>query len=190
MKSSENAPFVFGKLATRIYCFIDSLLAADRLEFAGSRKLYKISYKKLLDGFDSLFFILKIICIATFRSLDLVLCDCSIIIYKQSYFLIFYLHSDFYVVFHVLDSFFLISHSDHNSPYLHDGSVVMIPDFVMRYVLRYLGHDAIRIVILVYRVSQFLDLQFVYDGYAIYRPRYTLLNHLNRCRMCWTLAVA
>ena len=29
----------------------------------------------------------------------------------------------------------------------------------MRYVSRYLGHDAIRIAILVYRVSQCLDLQ-------------------------------
>ena len=69
-------------------------------------------------------------------------------------------------------------------------SVVTIPDFAMRYVSRYLGHDAIRIAILVYRVSQSLDLQFVYDGSAIYRPRYTLLNHHNRCRMCWSLAVA
>ena len=47
-------------------------------------------------------------------------------------------------------------------------SVVTIPDFAMRYVSRYLGHDAIRIAILVYRVSQSLDLQFVYDGSAIY----------------------
>ena len=46
-------------------------------------------------------------------------------------------------------------------------SVVTIPDFAMRYVSRYLGHDAIRIAILVYRVSQCLDLQFVYDGNAI-----------------------
>ena len=69
-------------------------------------------------------------------------------------------------------------------------SVVTIPDFAMRYVSRYLGHDAIRIAILVYRVSQSLDLQFVYDGSAIYRPRYTLPNHHNRCRMCWSLAVA
>ena len=46
-------------------------------------------------------------------------------------------------------------------------SVVTIPDFAMRYVSRYLGHDAIRIAILVYRVSQSLDLQFVYDGSAI-----------------------
>ena len=38
----------------------------------------------------------------------------------------------------------------------------------MRYVSRYLGHDAIRIAILVYRVSQCLDLQFAYDGNAIY----------------------
>ena len=69
-------------------------------------------------------------------------------------------------------------------------SVVTIPDFAMRYVSRYLGHDAIRIAILDYRVSQCLDLQFVYDGNAIYRPRYTLPNHHNRCRMCWSLAVA
>ena len=74
-------------------------------------------------------------------------------------------------------------------------SVVTIPDFAMRYVSRYLGHDAIRIAILVYRVSQSLDLQFVYDDSAIYRPRYTLPrsalpNHHNRCRMCWSLAVA
>ena len=70
-------------------------------------------------------------------------------------------------------------------------SVVTIPDFAMRYVSRYLGHDAIRIAILVYRVSQSLDLQFVYDGSAIlYRPRYTLPNHHNRCRMYWSLAVA
>ena len=47
-------------------------------------------------------------------------------------------------------------------------SVVTIPDFAMRYVSRYLGHDAIRIAILVYRVSQSLELQFVYDGSAIY----------------------
>ena len=46
-------------------------------------------------------------------------------------------------------------------------SVVTIPNFAMRYVSRYLGHDAIRIAILVYRVSQSLDLQFVYDGSAI-----------------------
>ena len=70
------------------------------------------------------------------------------------------------------------------------GSVVTIPDFAMRYVSQYLGHDAIRIAILVYRVSQPLDLQFVYDGSAIYRSRYTLPNHHNRCRMCWSLAVA
>ena len=73
---------------------------------------------------------------------------------------------------------------------LVDTSVVTILDFAMRYVSRYLGHDAIRIAILVYRVSQSLDLQFVYDGSAIYRPRYTLPNHHNRCRMCWSLAVA
>ena len=69
-------------------------------------------------------------------------------------------------------------------------SVVTIPDFAMRYVSRYLCHDAIRIAILVSRVSQSLDLQFVYDGSAIYRPRYTLPNHHNRCRMCRSLAVA
>ena len=48
------------------------------------------------------------------------------------------------------------------------SSVVTIPDFAMRYVSRYLGHDAIRIAILVYRVSQSLDFQFVYDGSALY----------------------
>ena len=69
-------------------------------------------------------------------------------------------------------------------------SVVTIPNFAMRYVSRYLGHDAICIAILVYRVSQSLDFQFVYDGSAMYRPRYTLPNHHNRCRMCWSLAVA
>ena len=31
-------------------------------------------------------------------------------------------------------------------------SVVMIPDFAMRYISRYLGHDATRIAILVYRL--------------------------------------
>ena len=36
-------------------------------------------------------------------------------------------------------------------------SVVTIPNVAMRYVSRYLGHDAIRIAILVYRVSQCLD---------------------------------
>ena len=71
-----------------------------------------------------------------------------------------------------------------------DISVVTIPNFAMRYVSRYLGHDAIRIAILVYRVSQCLDLQFVYDGNAIYMPRCTLLSHHNRCRMCWSLTVA
>ena len=45
-------------------------------------------------------------------------------------------------------------------------SVVTIPNFAMRYVSRYLGHDAIRIAILVYRVSQCLDLQFAYDIYV------------------------
>ena len=43
----------------------------------------------------------------------------------------------------------------------------MLPNFAMRYVSRYLGHDAIRIAILVYRVSQCFDLLFVYDGDAI-----------------------
>ena len=38
-------------------------------------------------------------------------------------------------------------------------SVVTIPNVAMRYVSRYLGHDAIRIAILVYRVGQCLDLQ-------------------------------
>ena len=47
-------------------------------------------------------------------------------------------------------------------------SVVTILNFAMRYVSRYLGHDAIRIAILVYRVSQCLDLQFAYYGNAIY----------------------
>ena len=47
------------------------------------------------------------------------------------------------------------------------SSVVTILDFAMRYVSRYLGHDAIRIAILVYRVSRCLDLQFAYDGNAI-----------------------
>ena len=62
-------------------------------------------------------------------------------------------------------------------------SVVTIPDFAMRYISRYLGDGAIRIAILVYRVSQCLLLQFVYDGNAIYRPRYTLINHHNRFRI-------
>ena len=44
------------------------------------------------------------------------------------------------------------------------ASVVTIPDLVMRYISRYLGHDAIRIAILVYRVNQCLYLQFVYHG--------------------------
>ena len=39
-----------------------------------------------------------------------------------------------------------------------NSSVVTIPNVAMRYVSRYLGHDAIRIAILVYRVSQCLDL--------------------------------
>ena len=46
-------------------------------------------------------------------------------------------------------------------------SVVTIPNFAMRYVSRYLGHDAIRIAILVYRINQCLYLQFFYDGNAI-----------------------
>ena len=41
---------------------------------------------------------------------------------------------------------------------LVDSSAVTIPNVAMRYVSRYLGHDAIRIAILVYRVSQCLDL--------------------------------
>ena len=45
-------------------------------------------------------------------------------------------------------------------------SVVTISNFVMRYVSRYLGRDSICIAILVYRVSQCLDLQCVYDGNA------------------------
>ena len=46
-------------------------------------------------------------------------------------------------------------------PKIND-SVVTIPNFAMRYVSRYLGHDAIyiRIAILDYRVRQCLDLQF------------------------------
>ena len=42
-------------------------------------------------------------------------------------------------------------------------SVVTIPDFAMRYISRYL-------------FSQCLDLQFVYDGNAIYRPRGTFYS--------------
>ena len=42
-------------------------------------------------------------------------------------------------------------------------NVVTIPDFAMRYISRYMGHDAIRIAILVYRVNQCLYLQFVYN---------------------------
>ena len=71
-----------------------------------------------------------------------------------------------------------------------DSSVVTIPNFAMRCVSRYLGHDAIRIAIHVYRVSQCLHLQFVYDGNVIYMPRYTLLSNHNRCRICWSLTVA
>ena len=68
--------------------------------------------------------------------------------------------------------------------------VVTIPNFAMRYISRYLGHDAIRIAILVYRVSQCLDLQVVYDGSAIHNmPRFTLFSHHNRSRMCWSLTV-
>ena len=37
-------------------------------------------------------------------------------------------------------------------------SVVTIPNFAMRYVSRFLGHDAIRIAILVYRVRQCLEI--------------------------------
>ena len=51
---------------------------------------------------------------------------------------------------------------------MNEGSVVTIPNFAMRYVSRYSGHNAIRIAILVYRVSHCLDLQFAYDGNAIY----------------------
>ena len=40
-------------------------------------------------------------------------------------------------------------HSSYNQKYMYD-SVVTIPDFAMRYVSRYLDHDAIRIAILVY----------------------------------------
>ena len=55
-----------------------------------------------------------------------------------------------------------------------DGYMVVLSrylNFGMRYVSRYLGHDAIRIAILVYRVSHCLDLQFAYDVNAIYMPR-------------------
>ena len=53
----------------------------------------------------------------------------------------------------------------------------------MRYVSRYLGHNAIRIAILVYRVNQCLFAHFsmrsgnaIYrPGNAIYRPRRTLV---------------
>ena len=41
-----------------------------------------------------------------------------------------------------------------------------IPETTMRYVSRYLSHDAIRIAILVYRVNRCLDLQFVDNGNA------------------------
>ena len=47
------------------------------------------------------------------------------------------------------------------------SAIVMIPNFTMRYVSRYLGHDAIRIAILVYRVRQCLDLHLS-NGNAIY----------------------
>ena len=69
-------------------------------------------------------------------------------------------------------------------------SVVTIPDFAMRYVSRYLGHDAIRIAILVYCVSQSLDLQFVYDGSAIYLGLGTVDPITTICAECagrWTL---
>ncbi len=38
---------------------------------------------------------------------------------------------------------------------LQNISVVTIPDFAMRYISRYLSHDAICIAILVYRVIQY-----------------------------------
>ena len=44
----------------------------------------------------------------------------------------------------------------------HVYSVVTIPDVAMRYVSRYLGNDAIRIAILVYRISQCLDLHTIF----------------------------
>ena len=45
-------------------------------------------------------------------------------------------------------------------------SVVTIPDFAMRYVSRYLGHDVIRIAILVYRVIQLLIFaHFFYEAW-------------------------
>ena len=49
-------------------------------------------------------------------------------------------------------------------------SVVTIPNVAMRYVSRYLGHDAIRIAILVYRVSQCLDLQFFFFFFIVNTP--------------------
>ena len=69
------------------------------------------------------------------------------------------------IITDVADHFgtFYVSRKNH----LNITSVVTIPDFAMRCVSRYLGHDAIHIAILVYRVSQSLDLQFVYDGGAI-----------------------
>ena len=39
----------------------------------------------------------------------------------------------------------------------HLKKIVRIPDFAIRYVSRYLGHDAICIAILVYRINQCLD---------------------------------
>ena len=44
----------------------------------------------------------------------------------------------------------------------HVYSVVTIPDVAMQYVSRYLGNDAIRIAILVYRISQCLDLHTIF----------------------------
>ena len=66
--------------------------------------------------------------------------------------------------------FILVRHSNKKRdnvakswPGSNTASVVMIPDFAMRYISLYLGHDAIRIAILVYRINQCLDLQFVYN---------------------------
>ena len=60
-------------------------------------------------------------------------------------------------------------------------SVVTIPNFAMRY----LGHDAIRIAILVYRVSHCLDLQFAYDDNAIYSSRNCISCGLDVCGLCF-----
>ena len=49
-------------------------------------------------------------------------------------------------------------------------SVVTIPNVAMRYVSRYLGHDAIRIAILVYRVSQCLDLPNLFLFFIVNTP--------------------